>query len=105
MESIKKIVWIAIIFTVAGPIFTFFRDIYLANTYGALEIPFDVKRQWELISLLVVGLQNVASALWLWYEGARNKSGRVVWSLFGLVVGLIGVVIFYLVRLNFDKKI
>ena len=91
LENIRKFVWIAIIFAVAVPVFTFLRDVYLASTYGALEIPHDIKKQWESISLLVLGLQNVAAALWLWYEASKNKSGSVVWSLFGLVFGINGV--------------
>ncbi|NQY26337.1 MAG: hypothetical protein HRT92_04080 [Piscirickettsiaceae bacterium] len=100
MKDIQKYIWLLVVLALIAAVFPFLRDIYLARTYGASELPTVVKENWQAISVLVIGLQNVAAALWLRYLAKKHELGQLVWVAFGLLFGLIAVGLFYLARMN-----
>ncbi|USD36181.1 hypothetical protein [Ferrimonas sp. SCSIO 43195] len=100
MEEVKPFILLAIVLAVAAAVFPLFRDMYLAVEYGVTEIPYTVRKQWESLSILVVSLQNLACCAWLWWVTSKNNDGKLLWSAFGLLFGLVPIAIYYLVRLN-----
>jgi len=74
------------------------RDLYLARTYGPPDlIPHHIAGTWQSISMWMVALVNAGAAVWLIAESAREAANRWIWGLFGLLFGLIGVIVFYVV--------
>ncbi len=100
MKGINKFIWLAIVLAAIASVIPFLRDIYLASTYGATGVPYSVKEQWESVSVILLVLQNIASALWLRYLASNDKNSVLTWSVFGLSFGLISVAIYYMVRMN-----
>lgn len=103
MQEVQKYIVLLLVLSVIAYLFPFFRDIYLMNRFGG-EIPYFDKKKWELWTSIIVALQNVGAAVWLWVLAKTNGLSRMVWSLFGLAFGLIAVGIFYLVRLNEKRE-
>ena len=104
MQVIVKFLWLAIILAVIEIFFPVFRDFYLAHQFGAMGIPSATIKRWEIISYLFIGLKNVASAGWLFWLASKDNQSKLVWSLVGLIFGLIAVVLYYLVRINEKTK-
>jgi len=99
MRAIQKYLWLSIILALIAVIFPFLRDVYLARTYGSIDLPEVVRGNWQALSVLFVGLQNIGAAFWLRYLAKKDNSGQVVWVAFGLLFGLIAVGLFYLLRI------
>ena len=89
VKEIQKYILLLLVLAVVAKVFPLLRDIYLAQTYGASDLPLQIKKNWEFYSLSFVALQNIASALWLRYLALKNELNTLVWGLFGLVFGLI----------------
>ena len=104
MREIQRYVWLLIVLSFVAFAFPLLRDIYHARTYGAIELSAVVKANWEFVSIAIIALQNVASALWLRHEAVKNQVGVLVWATFGLFFGLMAVGIFYLVQINERKE-
>jgi len=49
-------------------------------------------------------LLSIVSAIWLFAEARKNNSNWLFWTIFGIVSGLIGVGIFYVYSLYYEKK-
>jgi branched-subunit amino acid transport protein len=103
MKQIHKYIWLLIVLSAIASIMPFVRDIYLARTYGAMDIPFVVKANMEALTAAFFALQNLAAALWLKHVAANDKEGWLAWTAFGLFFGLIAIVIYYLVKLH-DRR-
>lgn len=104
VREIQKFIWLLLVLVVIAKVFPFLRDLYLARTYAPGEIPLSVVDNFQFISLGLVALQNVASALWLRYLAFQNGVGTIVWSAFGLLFGLIAVAILYLASMYERQK-
>ena len=100
MKDIQKYLWLLVVLALFAVIFPFLRDLYLAKSYGASELPVAVKEYWQVVSVLVVGLQNLGAALWLKYLTKKHQTGQLAWVIFGLLFGLIAVGLYYLIRIN-----
>jgi hypothetical protein len=100
VQGVTKFIWLAITLTIISFIFPIIRDTYLANQYGVTEIPYQVTKQWELISYLFIGLKNTAAACWLYWLASKDNAQKSAWVVFGLFFGLIAVALYYLVRIN-----
>lgn len=97
-ETQKYVAWIAVL-AVVGAVFPFLRDVYLANVSWE-NLTYLDKKYWEMTTSLVLALQNIVAAIWLWVLARRDGLNRVIWTFFGLIFGLLAVGIFYLIRLN-----
>jgi hypothetical protein len=100
MKELNKFIWLAIALSLIASVTPFIRDIYLARVYGAEGAPYSIEQQWVFVTLIIVGLQNIAAALWLYSLSAKYHSSKLTWTAFGLFFGLISVGIYYLVRIN-----
>jgi hypothetical protein len=104
MKDIRKFVWLLVVLALIAAVFPFLRDLYLARSYGAADLPISVKENWAAVSYLVVGLQNVGAAIWLRHVAKKHDSGQLAWVAFGLLFGLIAVGLYYLVRISECQK-
>ena len=96
MKQYEKLALALITLVVAGHVFAFARDLYIAQTYGAAGLPPVLQKQWAIASVVLARLVDVGVGVWLFIEARREKLAAWVWGLFGLVFGLIGLVVFYL---------
>lgn len=89
-------------------IFPIARDVYLAHVYGAIGAPPMVKKEWASASVLFAHLVNVGVAIWLFMDASRERVSRWIWGIFGLVFGLLGLVVFYVLvsyqKTGYDRK-
>ena len=108
MKRYEKFVLLLAALLILSKITSLVGDIYLARTYGPSElIPYHIEETWRSISILMIALVNAGAAVWLIAESARQTANRWIWGLFGLLFGLIGVIVFYVVliyRTNRDEK-
>ena len=100
MKGIQKYIWLFVFLSVVAATFPLLRDLYLARRFGASELPVTVAENWELLSVFIIAIPNLAAALWLRHIAAKSNVGGWVWGTFGLVSGLLAVALFYLVRIN-----
>ncbi len=109
MKRYEKYVLLLAALLILSRITPLVRDIYLARAYGPPEmIPYMIAETWRSISILMVALVNAGAAVWLIAESARQDANRWIWGLFGLLFGLIGVIVFYVVliyRTVRDEKV
>jgi len=97
MKRYEKYVLLLVALLVLSKITPLARDLYLARTYPMDQIPYHISETWRSISMLMAALVNVGAAIWLVAESARQAANRWIWGLFGLLFGLIGVIVFYVV--------
>ena len=97
MKKYEKFVLLLVALLVLSKVTPLVRDLYLARTYPPDLIPYHVSETWRSISMLMVALVNIGAAAWLMTESARQAANRWIWGLFGLLFGLIGVIVFYVV--------
>ncbi len=98
MKRYEKFVLLLVALLILSKITPLARDLYLARTYGGPDlIPYYISETWRSISMLMAALVNVGAAIWLMAESARQAANRWIWGLFGLLFGLIGVIVFYVV--------
>ncbi len=100
MKDIQRYIWLFIILSIVVAAFPLLRDVYLARSFGATELPATVKANWELASVIVFAMPNLAAALWLRHVAGKSNAGNWAWCAFGLVLGLLAVALFYLVRIS-----
>lgn len=100
MKMNEKYIVIIIILFLIGAVFPFLRDVYLASTYGAMEIPQTDKEIWKTVSIATASLVNIGCAVWLFVLSQKASASKYVWPIFGLFFGLVAVGIFYLIRIN-----
>ena len=104
MKYIEKyIIWLVII-AVVSFFLPFIRDIYFAQQYGASQIPLTEQAQWKSYLAIIGILQNIVAAIWLVLLAKEHQVNRILWGAFGLVFGLIGVGLFYLVSIYENQK-
>ena len=103
MKDIEKYVWLLAVLAIVSAVFPLFRDLYLASTYGANDIPNTVKGNWQSLSILFVGSHNFGAALWLNYIAKKHGASRVAWAALGLFFGIIAIGLYYVVRID-DRK-
>ena len=100
MKELNKYIWLAIALSLIASASPFIRDLYLARVYRAEGAPYFIEQQWVFVTLIIVSLQNIAAALWLYSLSVKYHSSKLTWTAFGLFFGLISVGIYYLVRIN-----
>jgi len=100
MKEVQKFIWLLIVLAIITSLFPLFRDVFLARVYGTADISAYAQANWKMISIGITFFQNIAAALWLRHVAIKSHVSALSWSLFGLIFGLMAIVIFYLVRLN-----
>lgn len=98
MKRYEKLALLVIALLILSRVAWFGRDMLLAQTYGP-NLPPDVKVNWQFISFLISSALNVGVGIWLYIEAGKEKLNRLVWPLFGLFTGLLGLAIFYLIQI------
>jgi hypothetical protein len=99
MNRYEKLILVVVALLLISKLGAFGRDILLAQTYGAGPIPYEVKRNWEIISFLMASALNLGVGAWLYLEAVKEKQNRWIWATFGLFFGIMGLTIFYLVQI------
>ncbi len=64
-------------------------------------MPILVKGTSQMI-YIVIFLPQIAAAFWLRHLARKAKTATLLWTIFGLVGGILAVGIFYLIQIN-DK--
>ena len=104
MKNIEKyIVWL-IVLTAISFVLPFIRDIYLAQQYGSAQIPLTEQAQWKSYIAFIGIMQNFVAAIWLVFLAKAHQLNRILWGVFGLTFGLLGVGLFYLVSIYEHQK-
>ena len=104
MKKYEKLAVALIALLLFTHIAAFARDIYLAQAYGASGPPLSVQKQWEFVSLLLARLVNIGAAVWLFIDAKREKFAHWVWAAFGLVFGLLGLVVYYVLLAHVQSR-
>jgi len=104
MTKYEKLILLLIALALVGRVSGLARDIYIARTYGAI-IPPNVEYYWEQISMFFGWLVNIGAAIWLFIEAKSISLKAWIWSLFGLLFGLMGVILFYVIQIFKSKHI
>jgi len=99
MNRYEKLALLVVALLLVSKLGAFGRDILLAQTYGAGPLPYEAKRNWELITFLVTSALNIGAGIWLYLDATKEKLNRCVWAVFGLFFGLMAIAIFYLVQI------
>ncbi len=95
MKNVQKYIILLVALSICATLFGLFRDIYLATEYGANGPPIFIKETWKSISIIFVVLSNLGAALWINHVAKERDVNRLIWSVFGLLFGLVAVGIFY----------
>jgi len=104
MTRQEKLVLLLVVFVLLGKFGMLGRDIVFARLYGGSEVPFQDREYWELLAYLLGSAVNIGSAIWLFIEAKAVGLKAVLWAIFGLVFGLMGVALFYLIQLYVPRR-
>jgi len=102
MSRQEKLLLFLIVLVAIGQLSGIGRDVYLARLYGP-DIPADVLAYWTHLSNLFDVIMNLGAAVWLYVEATAARQKVWVWTLSGLVFGVIGIVLFYVIQLYAEK--
>ena len=83
----------------AGRLGGFARDIVVTQLYGVNGLAGAQEQLLQSISIVLAGLVNVGSLIWLFVEAKAKQASILAWPLLGLFFGLTGVIIFYIVQI------
>jgi hypothetical protein len=100
MKRYDKLVLVIVALVLISKFGAIGRDFIVAQIYGVGPIPMETKKTWEFISFLLSNLINFGVGIWLYIEVQREKLNRWVWAIFGVIFGLMGLAIYYLIRIN-----
>jgi uncharacterized BrkB/YihY/UPF0761 family membrane protein len=100
MKRYDKLVLLIVALVLMSKLGAIGSDFMFSQTYGVGPIPMETKKTWEFISFLLSNLINFGVGIWLYIEARREKINRWVWAIFGVIFGLMGLVIYYLIRIN-----
>jgi len=99
VHKYEKLILLLIVLILLGRFAGFFRDVYLANTYGTGTIPFHIEKFWSQISIVFASAVNIGAAIWIYIETKGTELKPWIWALLGLFFGIMGLALFYLIQL------
>jgi hypothetical protein len=96
MKQIEKLVLVVIAFLIFSRVGIFIKDIFYAYSVGTGEPTLQQTLTFKNISFILFIIVNIGSSIWLYVESQKAKLRKWIWTLFGLLFGLMAVAIFYL---------
>lgn len=105
-ERIERIAIVVLILWVVSFIPNPLTTIVVARMYGHDEFQqFQfLKSVLASISILLTWGVHIAIGVWLFFEAKRNQKSKWSWLLFGIVFGLVAVVLFVLLQIHADLR-
>ncbi len=106
MKKYEKLILLIIGMFLLTRIGILLRDIMTVYYFGAEELTYLDSKILGTITSIITSLVNVGCGVWLFVESGRNKLTKWIWSIFGLLFGLFGIAIYYLVAIynEFNKR-
>jgi len=100
MKKIDKLALTAIVLIIISRIAAIFSKAILTLLYGETGMNITLLQSASAaVTIPFILLINIGLGIWLYIEAKKDKSTPWVWCLFGLLFGLTGVAVFYLVRI------
>ena len=104
MNRQEQLVLLLIALVLVGKFGMLGRDMIFARLYGNSGAAVQGYEYWELVSYLLASVVNLGSAIWLLVEAKAADLRAFLWAVFGLVFGLLGVALFYLIQLYGSRE-
>ena len=98
MKRYEKFILIYIGAVILSRIIIFVLDAYFTRSEisdsEALDYPV-----LHVMRTILPSISNLVIAVWLYLETSRRVGGRCMWAAFGLMTGLLGVCVFYVLQI------
>ena len=98
MKRYEKFILIFISFVILSRVLAFLLDVYLLRLSVTHSMSVDYPVLYSLRRALPY-LSHIITAIWLFSESPKRLGGRFVWTALGLMTGLVGVAVFYVLQI------
>ena len=102
MKKYEKLILLILGLFLLSRISILFRDLFVAYYFDTGELTIVEKKNLEAVTFIITSLVNIGCGVWLFIESGRNELNKWIWSIFGLLFGLIGIAIYYLVAIYIE---
>lgn len=98
MKRYEKFILIFISFVILSRVLVLLLDIYTGSLGMTNSMAEEQPALYSLRGALPY-LSHLITAIWLFCESPKRLGSRITWSSLGLMTGLVGVVVFYLIKI------